>query len=205
MKFSSVYGYVINGNLKPYDNGVYMYQDLDQPKFTYEVENMRKIVLSEKNIGLVKSRLERFFFNPKYGYTMHHNFDCGYKNIKPYGQGQKSNGENVDRIDIGFESGTNKPFIRIVFQDGVSYGILHIGSIIVFKGGNEIITQEKWSFTDVGNYVYTVYRLKPLTRDEKLEIAMERAFEKSMADDYWEDQERALMRKLADDLGEDCA
>lgn len=202
MEASSIYGYVINRNFKPYDNDVYRYQDLDHPKFIYEVENMRKVLLSEKNIGLVKSRLERFFFNPKYGYEMHHNFDCGYKNIKPYGQ--KSNGENVDRIDIGFESRTNKPFIRIVFQDGISYGILKMGSIIVFRGGNEIITQEKWIFTDAGNYVYTVYRLKPLTENDKLKIAMERAFEKSMADDYWAEQEREMFCD-DDDLDENCA
>lgn len=149
---------------------------------------MKKIKLTNKNIQMVTGQLRRFFFNSKYGFTSHHNFDCGYKNIKPYGRIELNT--SVDAIEIAEDILSGDKFIRITFQRGVSATVLHLGSYIIFKGGFEIITQEKWKGTKDLNYLYNVYRLKPLSYREELLILEQRKWDKEMSDSYWKDVER---------------
>jgi hypothetical protein len=157
---------------------------------------MRKVVLSENNIRAVLGQLKRFFNNPRYGYEHFHNFDCGYKNIKPYSYTTVD--KNVDRLEIDFDTFTGKPFIRMVFQEGVSYDVLLLGTVIVFKGGNEIIIQQEWRYSKDKNYIYSVFRLKRLSDEDVSEIAERRMLEKELTDAYWDSVEREMMEDIED-------
>ncbi|MBP1309163.1 hypothetical protein JOD82_002183 [Paenibacillus sp. 1182] len=140
---------------------------------------MRKIKVTEKNIRSIAAQLKRFFNNSNYGYRYFHNYDCGFKNIKPYS-------------DVGIESSVDgirvstlmngESYIEVNYQTDVSREVIRLGSMIVFKGGNEIILQQKWVCPDHFQYSYIVFRLQKLTDQEYEEIARERDFEKSMND-----------------------
>lgn len=144
---------------------------------------MKTIKLTEKNIGMVLGRLKRFFNNHKYGYLTFHNFDCGYKNIKPYAGIQKD--ITVDILEIDYdEFNNNKPYIRVNFQKSVSGTVFYLGTRFIFKG-NEIVTQQKWHSYFKENYIYSVYRLCKLSDNDKIKIRERRMFEEDMANEYW--------------------
>lgn len=146
---------------------------------------MRKVTLTSKNINMVLHLLKKFFNNKKYGFESYHNFDCGWKNFKPYHGGIKSLDKDVDAIEIDFDLFTGDPYIRIAFQKGVSGTVLYVGSVIKFKGGSQITTQCEWIMRNSFNFVYTTYRLKKLSLRDTIRINEHRKFELEYSNDYW--------------------
>lgn len=137
---------------------------------------MKKIVLTKNNINMVCGMLKKFFYNESNGFVSYHNFNCGFRNIKPY-SGIELN-EGVDSIEI------DNDFIRITFQKGVSGSVYHLGTVFMFKG-NEIIIKKNWNSTEDYKYIYEVYRMTKLSFEDIFDIEERRAFELEMAEDYW--------------------
>lgn len=132
---------------------------------------MRKIKISEKNIYMVAGLLRKFLENPKYGIRMYHNFDCGFKNIKPYAR-VTIDFAPTNIMIRGGECYSPDKYIHITFQERVAYSVINIGSIVLLSG-NKIVIQQKESLISY-TYRYTVYEHVTLTEWDVRDICERR-------------------------------
>jgi len=132
----------------------------------------RTTTVTERNIHTIYGKIKRFFYNKTedehVGFTMHHNFDCGWKNIKPY----NVNKERIfkpDCVDLvhGFIS-TKERFIKLILQEEVSGFVIKVGDKVQFNG-NRFILQSKWLGTGY-NYSYEVFERVELSESDLYDI-----------------------------------
>jgi len=141
----------------------------------------RSTVVTEKNIHVIYGKLKRFFYNKNdTGFIMYHNFDCGWKNIKPYHIKQKI--IKPDYVEL--DKINNTRFIRITLQNGVSGFAIELGDRIQFFG-NKIIFQSKCKHFGGNDYSYEVFEQVELSEADLDDIYNRRCEEEYSASAYY--------------------
>lgn len=113
------------------------------------------------NIDSVCGRMKKFFWNNnETGFETWHNFDCGWRNIKPYCERRLIAPPTKIEIDSMFED----TFIRVALS-ATSTFIVKVGERINFSS-NKIIIQSKWNITSY-SYVYSIYQCAKMSKKQK--------------------------------------
>lgn len=145
---------------------------------------MQKIILNERNFGIIIGRLKQMLGKP---HEVTHDWDKNplskstFKNENYYiNTSSKAIVTKHPMKDSHCLANEKRPFIHIDFNDGMNYAYYSEGDIFYFFGGNKIIIKQPNSTmaSVLGrNSLVELYQRSDKTEEELVQIEQEKAME----------------------------
>ena len=147
---------------------------------------MNPMIITDKNINDVYTRLRKFFYNRNQtGFEAWHDYDCGFKKrIKRY----------IDEEGNRLDAQRYPAPVMITLEGNRSYGRCISVQLVAGEGfelccgdkiafyGNRIVCRTDWPHNDSIKYIYSTFQACPMTQEEQESIHL--MAEGWMVDEY---------------------